>query len=66
MVLDSLHKASLPWTLGCKRQVLLTHMYSLSNPLLPLLLPLLLLHLLSLSAHEEAPAPQVLVLTLQE
>lgn len=44
--------------------VLLICTYSLSNPLLLLFLPPLLLHLLSLNTHEKALAPQVLILTL--
>lgn len=34
--------------------------------LLPLLLPLLLLYLFPLNIHEEAPVPQVLILTLEK
>ena len=51
---------------GDTERLALIRAYSLGDSLLPLLLPPLFLHLLSLDVHEEAPAPQVLVLTLRE
>lgn len=51
---------------GDAKTLALIHTYSLGDSLLPLFLPLLFLHLLSLYVHDETPVSQVLILTLRE